>query len=106
MNYLKFHLGKIFRSYTQYYYNNNVAQDISVSTSPQYGPRNLVAGSDELGPGSIDFRVWSANGGVIVRTQKYDDVKDRHRYNMYVIPEGENLQDNISKIVTMEYLTR
>jgi len=54
--------------------------------------------------GVISFKVFSANGGMIVETNRYDKDRDTEAIGRYVISEDANLAESLGKIVTMEYL--
>ena len=54
--------------------------------------------------GVINFTVYTANGGKIVETVRYDDRKQSEEVHRYVISEDADFADSLSKIVTMEYL--
>lgn len=53
---------------------------------------------------SLQFRVWFANGGRVIQTNRYDRHKDRHHTAMYVVTEDQDFGREIDKIVTMENL--
>lgn len=53
---------------------------------------------------SLSFRVWFANGGKVVQTNRYDRHKDRNFTAMYVITEEQDFGREIDKIVTMDSL--
>jgi hypothetical protein len=53
---------------------------------------------------SIQFRVYSASGGKVVETMRYDKVKDRHITGLHIITEDQDLGKQLEKIITMEYL--
>jgi hypothetical protein len=53
----------------------------------------------------INFKVYGANGGLIVETSRYDDKTDNERIKRYVIEDGANMAESLSKIVTMEYMS-
>jgi hypothetical protein len=53
---------------------------------------------------SLNFRVWFANGGKVIQTNRYDHHKDRNLTSMYVITDEQDLGREIDKIVTMESL--
>lgn len=52
----------------------------------------------------ITFKVYGANGGMIVETSRYDDKRDNEQIRRYVIEEGANLSESLGKIVTLEYM--
>jgi hypothetical protein len=53
---------------------------------------------------SIRFEVHNASGGRIVQTRRYDESKDRHFENLYIITSDKNFGEEIDKILTMEAL--
>jgi hypothetical protein len=52
----------------------------------------------------LNFKVWFANGGKVVQTNRYDRHKDRSQTSMYVITADQDFGKEIDKIVTMENL--
>ena len=54
--------------------------------------------------GVISFKVFSANGGMIVETNRYDDKRDTEAIGRYVISDDSDLAESLGKIVTLEYL--
>jgi hypothetical protein len=63
---------------------------------------------DSDGPNiqSQGFRlnVYSAGGGTIIETTKYDRQKDDHRHSLHVITDDKDLGEELAKIITMESL--
>jgi hypothetical protein len=53
---------------------------------------------------SIKFTVHHANGGRVVQTRRYDEVKDRHIENLYVITNDKEFGQEVDKIIVMEGL--
>jgi hypothetical protein len=68
---------------------------------------NLIS-VDSDGPNiqSQGFRlnVYSASGGTIIETTKYDRQKDDHRHSLHVVTDDKELGEELSKIITMESL--
>jgi hypothetical protein len=68
----------------------------------------LSIASDSEGPNiqSQGFRlnVYSAGGGTIIETTKYDRMKDEHRHSLHVVTDDKDLGEELSKIITMESL--
>lgn len=52
----------------------------------------------------ISFKVFGANGGMIVETNRYDDKRDTEAIGRYVISDNDDLVESLGKIVTLEYL--
>ncbi len=71
----------------------------------EYG--NAIA-VDSEGPNiqSQGFRlnVYSASGGTIIETTKYDRQKDDHKHSLYVVTDDKELGEELAKIITMESL--
>jgi hypothetical protein len=63
---------------------------------------------DEDGPNiqSQGFRlnIYSASGGTIIETTKYDRQKDDHRHSLHVVTDDKELGEELAKIITMESL--
>ena len=63
---------------------------------------------DREGPNiqSQGFRlnVYSAGGGTIIETTKYDRMKDDHRHSLHVVTDDKDLGEELAKIITMESL--
>ena len=107
---------KWFDSWIQRCYNRarmrDEDQSIMLDESPRRGRGRLspVSSSsrrvehDYDDRGVISFKVFSANGGMIVETNRYDEKRDTEAIGRYVISEDANLAESLGKIVTMEYL--
>jgi hypothetical protein len=53
---------------------------------------------------AIQFTVYSANGGRVVETRRYDRHKDRSQTGLYIITGEQDFGKEIDKIITMETL--
>jgi hypothetical protein len=53
---------------------------------------------------AIQFTVYSANGGRVVETRRYDKKTDRNTNGLYVINNDADFGKEIDKIITMEAL--
>jgi len=71
----------------------------------EYG--NAIA-LDSEGPNiqSQGFRlnIYSASGGTIIETTKYDRQKDDHKHSLHVVTDDKELGEELAKIITMESL--
>ena len=56
------------------------------------------------GEDRISFELTSAVGGKILNVRRYDDRKDRHDTQTYVIPSGEDVGARVAKIVNLELI--
>jgi hypothetical protein len=54
------------------------------------------------GENRITFELSSAVGGKILNVRHYDERKDRHEHQTYVIPSGEDIGERVSKIINLE----
>jgi hypothetical protein len=54
------------------------------------------------GEDRISFELSSAIGGRILNVRRYDERKDRHDHQTYVIPNGEDIGERVAKIVNLE----
>ena len=67
-----------------------------------------VISVDSEGPNiqSQGFRlnVYSASGGTIIETTKYDRQKDDHKHSLHVVTDDKELGEELAKIITMESL--
>jgi len=92
------------------YEQEDVMEDISNRKFPYGGtvvtnPR-LSTAEDNWGADGVQFTLHAANGGVVLKTYRFDVKTDRPVHKLYVIPEGDDLGESISRIVTMENLSR
>lgn len=53
---------------------------------------------------AIQFTVYSANGGRVVETRRYDRQKDRNNTGLYIITQDQDFGREIDKIIVMEGL--
>jgi len=54
------------------------------------------------GQGRITFELSAAVGGKILNVRQYDERKDRHETQTYVIPSGEDIGERVAKIINLE----
>ena len=60
--------------------------------------------SRDLHSQGFRLQVYSASGGTIVETTKYDRKSDENRHSLYVVTEDKDLGQELAKIITMEQL--
>ena len=74
--------------------------------SDEYGDNIISVDSEGPNIQSQGFRlnVYSASGGTIVETTKYDSKKDEHRHSLHVVTDDKELGEELAKIITMESL--
>jgi hypothetical protein len=56
------------------------------------------------GEDRITFELTSAVGGRILNVRRYDNRKDMHDQQTYVIPSGEDVGARVAKILNLELL--
>lgn len=79
-------------------YKNTVAMKMNIGTA-QMVDRGAPEGQDR-----ITFELTSAVGGRILNVRRYDDRKDRHDQQTYVIPSGEDVGARVAKILNLELI--
>lgn len=55
---------------------------------------------------AMNFKVYSARGGMIVECLVYDSKTDRETVKLHVIPDCDDLTQSLGNIITLEYLQR
>lgn len=63
-----------------------------------------IAFRDEPDTECIRFKVFRASGGTVIQTDRYDRKNDRQYNNLHVIVEGQDLGQELGKIITYESL--
>lgn len=56
------------------------------------------------GEDRISFELSTAVGGRILNVRRYDERKDRHDSQTYVIPQGVDVGERVAKIINMELI--
>ena len=64
----------------------------------------MVERGNPEGQDRISFELSSAVGGRILNVRRYDDRKDRHDNQTYVIPSGEDIGARVAKIINLELI--
>ena len=50
----------------------------------------------------LNIKVHSAHGGRIVTFHRYDRQKDRSNNNVYIIPDDQDFERELGKLITLE----
>lgn len=79
-------------------YKNRISKKMS---GLQMGTAMVERGRAE-GENRISFELTSAVGGRILNVRHYDERKDRHDCQTYVIPSGEDVGERVAKIINLE----
>lgn len=63
-----------------------------------------VRESHEADIEGLRFTVMPARGGTIVQLRSYNMKNDRNDYVTYVIPDGQDIAEEVGRIVSMELI--
>ena len=74
------------------------------STKMAIGQAAVLERGIPEGQGTIRFELSSAVGGRILNVRRYDDSKDSHEAQTYVIPSGEEVGARVAKIINLELI--
>lgn len=83
--------------YSQYEKRNWLEENTKMAIGQAMVERGSPEGQDR-----ISFELSTAIGGRILNVRRYDDRKDRHDNQTYVIPNGEDVGERVAKIVNIE----
>jgi hypothetical protein len=89
-----------FRNWLRNWLNRSSENEINISRSL------AVKESESLSGEPLRIQVYAANGGMVVETRTYDRQKDRTNTNLYIVNDGEDLGNELGKILTMASLSR
>lgn len=68
---------------------------------------SVMADSDlSLDTPGIYFKVIPGSGGIAVEVSHYDSKSERDVITLHIIPEGEELGEELAKIITLEAMKR
>jgi hypothetical protein len=87
--------------------NSHKYQENDMISSKGYnmaGAQAMVERGSPEGQDRISFELTAAVGGRILNVRRYDDRKDRHDCQTYVIPSGEDVGSRVAKILNLELL--
>ena len=76
-------------------YKQRIANKMNIGTA-------MVERGSPEGQDRITFELSTAVGGRILNVRRYDDRKDRHDSQTYVIPNGEDVGARVAKILNLE----
>lgn len=55
---------------------------------------------------SLNFFVYYANGGMVVETRTFDRKREEWDNQLYIVTENQDLSEFLSRIITVQMLTR
>jgi len=68
------------------------------------GGQAMVERGRAEGEDRVTFELTSAVGGRILNVRRFDNRKDMHDSQTYVIPSGEDVGERVAKIINLELL--
>jgi hypothetical protein len=80
----------------------NSAQDEKETIYATSPSNRLVARSDIDSEDGLSITVRSAIGGRIVTFRHYDRKTDRSNHRLYIIPEDQDFERELGKMITLE----
>jgi hypothetical protein len=82
----------------------NSAQDVRETVYATRSKNQLVPSSlsDIDSEDGLSITVRSAIGGRIVTFRHYDRRTDRHNHKLYIVPEDQDFERELGKMITME----
>jgi len=87
--------------------SDKIAQDVSgtLAYSGQSKLQRQPVGIEEMSRG-LNLVIYNANGGKVLQFWEYDPTKDRHVANLHIVPDGQDLGEELAMIITRESLSR
>jgi hypothetical protein len=80
----------------------NSAQDEKETIYATTAKNRLVSRSDIDSEDGLNITVRSAIGGRIVTFRHYDRKTDRSNHRLYIVPEDQDFERELGKMITME----
>jgi hypothetical protein len=80
----------------------NSAQDVPEPIQWNKSTAVLRSSSDLDGEDGLSITVRSAIGGRIVTFRHYDRKTDRTNYRLYIVPEDQDFERELGKMITLE----
>jgi hypothetical protein len=110
MGFIKKHLKRVIVSIMNYdeFYENMLVKD-TTAMKRSSRKNSTLKQSDMLEGDSgstMRFNVFSAIGGKIIEVRRYDERTDTSIQNLYIIHNDDDLAEQISHIMAMEYLNK
>ena len=94
MNWLKLKL----RNWVNSAYDIDAPETVYATKSSN----RLVSRSDIDSEDGLSITVRSAIGGRIVTFRQYDRKTDRHNHRLYIVPEDQDFERELGKMITLE----
>lgn len=85
--------------------SNQFDRKNSRSTTRMHIPATVDSGVS-LDAGGIYFKVIPGSGGIAIEVSHYDRRVEQDVITLHIIPEGEELSEELAKIITLEAMKR
>ena len=95
---------KIFNVIKEYHEPSEPDWQSMNSTHPGAIVSSRQSKESRLRSNGLDFTIYMASGGYVIEYHSYDFKKDESINRIHVIPEGDDVGESISKIITLELL--
>lgn len=79
-------------------------EDVPMAISSGYASSGKASISESVR--GMNFTVYSATGGKVIQFATYDPRTDRHKAELYVVTDKEDLGEELGQIITKESLSR
>lgn len=77
----------------------------SIANEPDESKRIGISRNTVDSPG-MNFTVFNAIGGKVIQFNQYNPVTDRHKQQLYIVTDKEDLGAELGQIITVESLGR
>lgn len=83
--------------------NLEIEQPSQWSTSSSLSSPKVSSGT-HLRSNGMPFTIYNANGGYVIEYHSYDSKRDESTHRIHVIPEGDDANDSLAKIIMLEII--
>ena len=104
--FIKRWFAKISREAWEYEKRQNQERESAISINKLSRSMTISAGPPSIDQPerAIQFTVYSASGGRVIETRRYDRKTDRSSNGLYIITSDQDFGRELDKIITMEHL--
>jgi hypothetical protein len=104
--FIKRWFAKISREAWEYEKRQNQERESAISINKLSRAMTISAGPTSIDQPerAIQFTVYSASGGRVIETRRYDRKTDRSSNGLYIITSDQDFGRELDKIITMEHL--
>jgi hypothetical protein len=104
--FIKRWFAKMSREAWEYEKRQNQERESAISINKLSRSMTISAGPTSIDQPerAIQFTVYSASGGRVIETRRYDRKTDRSSNGLYIITSDQDFGRELDKIITMEHL--